>query len=213
VRRLVSPRITLVLLAAALPPLALPATAVAKGEQTVKVCGASACMSTDDPGVVGPLHSTFAPTAAPAPAPFFVVRFEQRAARRQREVWSYVYVPSARAMPSDAFGEGPIRWQDASLISANLPDLTRLDPYPAATAWRSPRNGHHDVAWEPLPTAAADANPASLACGPTALGQSQTPWTLVGAVAALSLIAGLVLGAVPSSVAPSEWVPAKRAKL
>jgi hypothetical protein len=161
-------------------------------------------MSTDDPGVVGPLHSTFAPTAAPAPAPFFVVRFEQRAARRQREVWSYVYVPSARAMPSDAFGEGPIRWQDASLISANLPDLTRLDPYPAATAWRSPRNGHHDVAWEPLPTAAADANPASLAWGPTALGQSQTPWALVGAVAALSLIAGLVLGCGPKLGGPER---------
>jgi hypothetical protein len=213
VRRLVSPRITLVLLAAAPAPLALPATAAAKGEQTVKVCGASACMSTDDPGVVGPLHSTFAPTSAPAPVPFYVVRFEQRALRRQREVWSYIYVPSARVMRSDAIGEGPIRWQDASLIRANLPDLTRLDPYPASTAWRPPPNGRRDVAWVPFPTAAANANPASLAWGPTAQGQSQTPWALVGAVAALPLIAGLLFVRRPKPSGPSEWVPTKRAKL
>jgi hypothetical protein len=213
VRRLVSPRITLVLLAAALPPLAPPATAAAKGEQTVKVCGASACMSTDDPGVVGPLHSTFAPTSAPAPAPFYVVRFEQRAARQQREVWSYIYVPSARAMRSDAFGKGPIGWQDASLIRATLPDLTRLEPYPASPAWRSRPNGHHDVAWVPFPTGAANANPASRAWGPTARGQSQTPWALVGAVAALPLIAGLLMVRRPKPSGPSEWVPTKRAKL
>jgi hypothetical protein len=170
-------------------------------------------MSSADPGVVGPLHSTFAPTAAPAPAPFYVVRFEQRAARRQREVWSYVYVPSARAMRSDAFGEGPIRWQDASLIRANLHNLTRLAPYPASTAWRLPPNGHQDVAWRPLPTAGATANPASLVRGPTAHSQSQPPWALVGAVAPLLLIAALRLVRRPKPSGPSEWVPTKRAKL
>jgi hypothetical protein len=34
----------------------------------------------------------------------------------------YIYVPSAGAMRSDAFGKGPIGWQDASLIRATLPD-------------------------------------------------------------------------------------------
>jgi hypothetical protein len=213
VRRLVSPRSALVLLAAALPLVALPAAAAAKGEQTVRVCGASACMSTDDPGVVGPLHSTFAPRSALAPAPFYVVRFEQRAVRRHRKAWSYIYVPSARAMRSHAFGKGPIRWQDASLIRADLPDLTWLEPYPASPAWRSSPNGHHEVAWVPFPTAAATRNPASLAWGPAARGQSQTPWALVGAVAALLLVAGLLFVRRPSPARRARSVSARRAHL
>jgi hypothetical protein len=212
VRRLVPPRSTLVLLAAGVALLVLPVTAAAKGEQTVRVCGASACMSTDDPGVVGPLHSTFAPTSAPSPAPFYVVRFEQRALRRQRDVWSYIYVPSARVMRSDAFGEGPIRWQDASLIRANLPDLTRLEPYPASPAWRSSATDHHDGAWVPFPAAAATANAASLTRRPTARGQSQTRRALVGAVAALLLIAGLLLVRRPNPVLRAKSVSTRRAQ-
>jgi hypothetical protein len=153
--------------------LAVPAAAAAKAGEAVKVCGASACMRTDDPGIVGPLRSTFAPVPAPAPAPFFVVSFEDG----KREVWSYIYVPSVRAMRSDAFGRGPARWQDASLIRASLPDLTRLEPYSASKTWRPPAGSQPEVPWVPFPTAAANADVVRV-CGASACVDTNAPQQL-----------------------------------
>jgi hypothetical protein len=129
--------------------------AEAKGERTVSVCGASACMSTDDPGLVGSLHSTFARAPVPEAAPFYVVRFDVRG---PRDSWSYVFAPSVRAMRADDFGEGAPRWQDASPLLSSLPDLSRLDPYPASAAWRWSRAPRRELPWIRFPAAAERAD-------------------------------------------------------
>lgn len=125
-RRLVT-LIALVLMAGA------PA-AQAKG--TAQICGASGCTTVTDPGDVGNLRSTFGPTRAPEPAPFYVVRFCSQADCRGLGDWNYLYVPSAKAMRADNIGKGPVRWMQASLLSSLLAELTRdLEPYPASPTW------------------------------------------------------------------------------
>lgn len=109
-------------------------TAQAKG--TAEVCGANDCTTVTEPGDVGYLRSTFGPARAPEPAPFYVVRFCSRADCRGPSEWSYLYVPSARAMRADDIGSGPVRWMEASLLSSLIAELTKdLEPYPASPAW------------------------------------------------------------------------------
>lgn len=125
-RRLVT-LIALVLLAGA------PA-AHAKG--TAQICGATGCTTVTDPGDVGNLRSTFGPTRAPRPAPFYVVRFCSQADCGGPKDWTYLYVPSAKAMRADGMGSGPVRWMQASLLSSLLAELTKdLEPTPAPPSW------------------------------------------------------------------------------
>jgi hypothetical protein len=174
VRRFVTPLwlgVTLSLIAAG--------GAEAKTESTVSVCGVAACMSTDDPGLVGPLHSTFAAGPRPKPAPFYVVRFDVAG---RRNAWSYIYAPSISAMRSDDFGKGPARWQDAALLAGSLPDLTRLEPYPASAAWRWSHSAHRTLSWITNPPASH----------PTAIGQLRLVKDLASALPLALLITGLV---------------------
>src|SRR4051794_31663021 len=77
-------------------------------------------------------------------------------------------------MRSDSFGRGSARWQDASPIRVNLPDLARLDPYPASKTWH-PRAGHQsNVPWVRFPTAAANAEVARV-CGASACVETDAP--------------------------------------
>lgn len=125
----------LIALMVVVPLLSAPA-AQAKG--TAQVCGATGCETVTDPGVVGPLRSTFGPAPAPEPAPFYVVRFCSRADCRGPIDWSYLYVPSAGTMRADNMGSGPVRWMQASLLRSLLGPLTkRLEPHPASTTWTS----------------------------------------------------------------------------
>jgi hypothetical protein len=115
-------------------PLAGAAAAEAKGR--AQVCGASGCTTLTDPADAGNLRSTFEPTRAPKPAPFYVVRFCSRWNCRGPSEWSYLYVPSATAMRADNFGSGPVRWMQASVLSSLLTELTKdIDPYPASPTW------------------------------------------------------------------------------
>ena len=114
----------------------LVATPAAEAKGTAEVCGASGCMAVTDPGLVGPLRSTFGPAPEPAPAPFYVVRFCSPEGCRGRAEWSYVYAPSPRAMRADNIGSGRVHWMRASVVSTLLADLTRvLEPYPASRSW------------------------------------------------------------------------------
>lgn len=121
----------------ALIALVLLASApVADAKQPAQVCGAGGCTTVTDPGLVGPLRSTFGPTSAPEPAPFYVMRFCSRANCPGPIDWSYLYVPSARAMRANHIGSGPIRWMQASLLTSLLAQLTKdLEPYPASPTW------------------------------------------------------------------------------
>jgi hypothetical protein len=126
VRRLVA-LIALILLAGA---------PVAEAKGTAQVCGAGGCKTVTDPGLVGPLRSTFGPARAPRPAPFYVVRFCPGVDCEGRIDSSYLYVPSARAMRANNIGSGPVHWMQASLLSSLLAQLTRgLEPYPASPTW------------------------------------------------------------------------------
>jgi hypothetical protein len=111
--------------------------ASAKG--MAEICGGAGCATPSDPGVVGSLRSTFEAAPAPAPAPFFLVRFcggTDGTDCRGPSEWSYLYVPSAKAMRADNIGSGPVHWMNASLLSSLLDDLTRdLEPYPASPTW------------------------------------------------------------------------------
>lgn len=119
---------------AALALLAGPAAAEAKG--TAAVCGTDRCELVTDPGVVGPLRSTFGRAPAPAPAPFYVVRFCSTSDCRRSIEWSYLYVPSVDAMRADDIGSGRVRWMRASLLRELLGPLTLgLRPYPASATW------------------------------------------------------------------------------
>jgi hypothetical protein len=108
----------------------------AEAKGIAQVCGAGGCATVIDPGLVGPLRSTFGPAPAPKPAPFYVVRFCSGADCRGPIDWSYLYVPSARAMRANNIGSGPIHWMQASLLSPLLAQLTKgLEPYPASATW------------------------------------------------------------------------------
>lgn len=116
--------------------LLLAGAPAAEAKGTAQVCGAGGCVTVTDPGVVGPLRSTFGPARAPKPAPFYVVRFCSRADCRGPIDWSYLYVPSARVMRANHIGSGPVRWMQASLLSSLVAELTKnLKPYPASPAW------------------------------------------------------------------------------
>ena len=114
----------------------LAAVPAAEAKGKAQVCGAGGCVTVTDPGVVGPLRSTFSTAPAPAPAPFYVVRFCSPEGCRAPYEWSYVYVPSPRAMRADDMGSGRVRWMRASLLSSLIADVTRgLEPYPASRSW------------------------------------------------------------------------------
>ena len=115
--------------------LASAASAVAK-ELPVEVCGADRCLPVSDRGTAGFLHSTGAPTGAPEPAPFFVVRFRSASGSRPPVAWSYLYVPSAGAMRGDDFGSGSVRWMRAKFLAPVIAKLTQdIEPYPASPTW------------------------------------------------------------------------------
>jgi hypothetical protein len=115
-----------------------PPAAQAK-EETVKICGAAGCVRFSAPGLAGPLNSTGSAAAAPAPAPFYVVRFYSGAVRPGPPRWSYLYVPSAKAMRGNDFGRGRVRWMEAPYLRL-LDTLTEgLEPYPASPTWKPHR--------------------------------------------------------------------------
>ncbi len=108
----------------------------AEAKGTAQVCGAGGCATVTDPGLVGPLRSTFGAAPAPKPAAFYVVRFCSRADCRGPIDWSYLYVPSARAMRGNNIGSGPVHWMQASLLTPLLAQLTKgLEPYRASPTW------------------------------------------------------------------------------
>ena len=141
---------------AALMLLAGATAAEAKG--TAEVCGAARCKLVTDPGLVGPLRSTFGRAPAPTPAPFYVVRFCSTSNCRGPTEWSYLYVPSVNAMRADHIGSGRVRWMQASLLSELLGRLTQgLRPYPASATWT------------PAPRRARTPDDAGLPGGPVAM--------------------------------------------
>ena len=128
-------------------------------ELPVEICGAAGCVTVSDRGSAGFLHSTGTSTAAPDPAPFFVVRFGFAAGVRSPGTWSYVYVPSRRAMRADDFGSGRLRWMAAPFLAPAIAESTEnLEPYPPSPTWTpsvAARDEDSPFAWLALGTPAA----------------------------------------------------------
>ena len=99
-------------------------------------CGAGGCVTVSDPGQVGALHSTGAPTVTPDPAPFYIVRF--RPGVDSPILWSYLYVPSARALRANDFGRGPRPLEGRRVLT---PARRRVDEGAGAV----PRLAHLDA--------------------------------------------------------------------
>jgi len=136
----------------------------AEAKGIAQVCGADGCATVTDPGLVGPLRSTFGPAPAPKPAPFYVVRFCSTPDCRGPIDWSYLYVPSAKAMRANNIGSGPVHWMQASLLTPLVAQLTKgLEPYPASLTWTPAtprpatptRDDAFSIAWVALAALAA----------------------------------------------------------
>jgi hypothetical protein len=105
-------------------------------ELPVEVCGQDGCVRVADPGDAGMLHSTGATRAAPAPAPFYVIRFRLGPKRSAAVAWSYVYVPSAKAMRGNDYGRGLEKWMGAQFLDPLIRELANgLNPFPACSMW------------------------------------------------------------------------------
>lgn len=130
-------------------------------EMPAEVCGADGCVTVSDPGDVGALHSTGAATVTPDPAPFYIVRFRARVDSGAPILWSYIYVPSARALRANDFGRGPVRWRGAEFLHPLVAELTKeLEPYPASPTWTPTvpaRNEGFPAGWAALGALAAAA--------------------------------------------------------
>jgi hypothetical protein len=177
----------LVLLSGLIPLIALAllgsAPAVAAKEMTVEVCGAADCVTVSDPGRVGSLHSTGAPSTSPEPAPFYVVRFRSQDDPRTAIAGTYLDVPRAREMRGDEFGSGPVHWMTAPFLDPLLAELTAdLEPYPSSPTWTptaaAPERGH-SIGWGVL-VALALAAAAAIALALRWVGRSRLGRRAIG---------------------------------
>ena len=156
--------------------VAVPA-ALAKGPDTVRICGADRCVTVQGPGKVNRLAlltTGFESRAAPHSSPFYTV--ELTSSRQAAVRWSLLYVPSAPAIKvirADFSGtnrqETTNTWvkPGADAMAAYSAATTDMEPYPA------------DVRWRPTPTSD---------------GGDSFPWPVAAGVAiAAAALGGLAL--------------------
>jgi hypothetical protein len=123
-------------------------SASAKGPDTARICGASGCTTIQDVSTVNTLAlytSGFEPRSAPRPAPFFTVELTSSIHDPGAAGWSFLYVPSARALKivradfSGGVYDEPTRDSWASLSGEALAAYRRatpvMSPFPADPAW------------------------------------------------------------------------------
>jgi hypothetical protein len=134
------------LLAAAV--LVVAPEAVAKGPDIVRVCGASGCSEIHDVAEVNALAlytSGFESRSEPAAAPFFTVHLTSSVHDLGNAGWSFLYVPSARALKiiradfSGGVYDEPTTNSWVSLSDEALAAYQRatpvMSPFPANADW------------------------------------------------------------------------------
>lgn len=142
----------------ALVVLTMVPSAQAKGPDTAQICGSSGCVTANTPERVNVLAlytSGFAARAEPAAAPFFTV--ELTSARSEDVSWSFVYVPSAKALQiveadfSGGIYDTPATNQwvtpSAEVVAAYQAATEALSPFPASAEWTATSSGHREVPW------------------------------------------------------------------
>ena len=146
-------------------------SATAKGPDTARICGGSGCTTIRDVAVVNALAlytSGFEPRSEPAAAPFFTVELTSSIHDPGAAGWSFVYVPSARALKivRAEFSGGvyvePTRDSWVALSDETLAAYRRatpvMAPFPAQPAWvAAPAPAERNPTWTVVALAAAAA--------------------------------------------------------
>lgn len=132
--------------------------ALAKGPDLASICGASGCATVDDVEKVNVLAlwtAGFEVRKEPPTAPFFTV--ELTTTRGAVAKWSYLYVPSARALKiiradfsGGISGVQPMNeWVSPStgVLAAYDTATAAMSPFPASAGWIVGTPDERDVPW------------------------------------------------------------------
>lgn len=132
--------------------------ALAKGPDLASICGASGCATVDDVEKVNVLAlwtAGFEVRKEPPTAPFFTV--ELTTTRGAVAKWSYLYVPSARALKiiradfsGGISGVQPMNeWVSPSteVLGAYETATAAMSPFPASAGWIVGTPDERDVPW------------------------------------------------------------------
>lgn len=132
--------------------------ALAKGPDLASICGTSGCATVDDIEEVNVLAlwtAGFEVRKEPPTAPFFTV--ELTTTRGAVAKWSYVYVPSARALKiiradfsGGISGVQPMNeWVSPSteVLAAYETATSAMSPFPASAGWIVGTPDERDVPW------------------------------------------------------------------
>lgn len=141
--------------------LATAPVANAKGPDTAKICGPSACTTTttiEDVNVLALWGSGLDARPEPAPAPFYTV--ELTSTRGSKQEWAFLFVPSARAVKviraDFSGGVSGVTTQNDWVTPSDdvlaVYDRVAGDvaPHEGSEAWVASPDGGRDVPWSPL---------------------------------------------------------------
>ena len=133
-------------------------SALAKGPDTARICGASGCVTVDDVERVNVLAlwgSALSARREPPPAPFYTVDLTSSFGTKQE--WSFLYAPSARAVKviRADFSGGVYGVQTTndwltpppSVLAAYQRASATLKPFPADAEWVASTPDDRDVPW------------------------------------------------------------------
>ncbi len=137
---------------------ATTSTALAKGPDSARLCGATGCVTTRVVEVVNVLAlwtSGFGARAEPASAPFFTV--DLTSSRGTKEKWSFLYVPSARAVKvvrADFSGgvygvQAMNAWVSPSddVLAVYERETADISPYAGNDGWVVKKEDERDLPW------------------------------------------------------------------
>lgn len=140
--------------------------ALAKGPDSARICGESDCVTTgtiEDVNVLALWTAGFQARDEPSAAPFYTV--ELSATRGTKQKWSFLYVPSARAVKviraDFSGGVAGVKtmndWVTPSEDVLAVYDRVAGDvsPHSASEGWVVSANGRREVPWLPLGLLAA----------------------------------------------------------
>ena len=143
---------------AAAAVLIVAPSALAKGPDTARICGESGCTTVDsveDVNVLALYTSGFQARSEPGAAPFFNVDLTSSFGARAE--WSFLYVPSARAVKiiRADFSGGVAGVQTQNSWVTPTPDVLAayeratdaMSPFPANEQWIAPKSDGADIPW------------------------------------------------------------------
>lgn len=143
-------------------------SALAKGPDTARICGASGCVTVNDVETVNVLAlwgSALSARSQPPPEPFFTVDLTSSFGKKQK--WSFLFAPSARAVKviradfsGGVYGVTTMNSWVApadNVVAAYEAAVANVEPFTADAAWRAREDDGWSVPWLPVVAALAAA--------------------------------------------------------